>query len=1615
MKYTNRPHAVRRRLALLLLISIVNFITAPFLLASSNRARAAALLNAPDAPTDFIRQINLTTNDLVYSASAGRIYASVPSSAGGSGNSLKAIDPATGLVTSSTFVGSEPNKLAISDDGHSLYVSLDGSFSIRRFDTLTNTPGLQFPLGVDFIFGRYGVGDMAVAPGNPSALAVARIYPSVSPPEAGVAVFDNGLRRSNTGPGHTIGADFLAFSASASKLYGTGQFGGLQTMTLDASGVTVSSTTSLASGGRIKFSGGKIFSSTGQVVDPDSSTLLGTFFNATSLAFVPDVAAGRAYYVSPGPGFSATLKVFDINTFVQIGSLQIDGVSGTPTSMLRWGANGLAFRTDSKQLFIIQTSLIPSAEPIPTPTPIPSPTPTPSASPSAAAFGRTIALSTNDLVYNQTTQRLYASVPSSEGSTGNSVAEIDPVMGAITSRVFVGSEPTQLALADDNQTLYVGLDGAASLRSYNIISHTAGPQFTVGRDGFNGPYSFSDIAVSPGNPAVVAVARQLRGVFPPEAGVAVFDNGVQRAKTGPGHIEGSDFISFASPTTVYGNSVDGLTKMTIANDGVTVNSTAPFSPGINMIYANGLLYGAGGQIINPSTDEIVGTFSNIPFGAAEAIDVANNRAYFAFNQGPGIQINAYDLTTLLPVGFANVPGFFGVPTGLARWGTNGLAFRTTAQQVVLVETALVNDSLPIPAATPPPLPTPSPSPPYVPTFVRRIDLPANNLVYSDATQALYASVPSSAGANGNSITKIMPDTAVVGPSTFVGSEPNKMAISNDGQTIWVHLDGANGARRFEVATQTPGMQFSTSTTAPTDMEIVPGSPQSLAITRGQSDGIAIYDNGVQRPNTGGFFPFVGPIEFASPSVVYGYDSFSTGFEVTKYLVDSSGVTLSASYGSLLVGFTNGFKLSNGLLYSGSGRVVDPELGTLSGTFQQVGASSGIAVDAAKHRVFYVSSIGASVLLQAFDSNTFLPVGSITIPGVSNFPFSLVRWGVNGLAFTTQNQFSNEPGRVYLVQTELVSKAAPIPTGVQLESDKFSIFEGGTLSIKVSRTGDVSGTTTVDFATSDGTATAGSDYTATSGTITFAPGELTKNVSIPIIHDNLFENGNETFTFTLSHPTGGGAILTTPSTSTITINDGDFKPTVSVNSSLRVVEGDSGNANLAVAVRLSNPTVQTVTVDYATANGTATAGTDYVAASGNVTIPAGSTTVTVNVPITGDTTVEPDETFSLTLSNATNVSFISNPVATVTIANDDATVQFSNAGFSVNEGAGFATLTVTRVGDTSRRASVAYATTDTAGLQNCTVANGKASERCDYATSVGLALFQLGETTTSIFIPIVNDGLVEGDETLTVSLNGANGAILATPNTATITIVDNDSTPATQNPVDGVTFFITQQYIDFLGRLPDSLGLLNWTNTLVVCPNNGFGEFDNPSCDRVHVSSGFFLSDEFRGRGYWAYKFYEAGLDRRPLYTEFVPDMAQVGGPQSPASELISKAIYMDAFVQRPEFRNRYDAMSNSAYVDALETNAEVTLTNKPALVAALDGNQKTRAQVLREIVELQSVDDKFFIRAFVAMQYFGYLRRDPDTVGYNNWVTTLTADPSNFRHMIFGFIFSDEYRHRFGP
>jgi subtilisin-like proprotein convertase family protein len=189
------------------------------------------------------------------------------------------------------------------------------------------------------------------------------------------------------------------------------------------------------------------------------------------------------------------------------------------------------------------------------------------------------------------------------------------------------------------------------------------------------------------------------------------------------------------------------------------------------------------------------------------------------------------------------------------------------------------------------------------------------------------------------------------------------------------------------------------------------------------------------------------------------------------------------------------------------------------------------------------------------------------------------------------------------------------------------------------------TVTVNFATSNGTATAGSDYTSTSGTLTFAPGDTSKPINVPAVGDTTVEP-NETFTVNLTTPVNA-TIGDSQGTGTI-INDDS--PRLAVTDTT-VFEGNSGSTNATVNVSLTPSASQTVTVSYATSNGTATSGSDYASTSGTLTFTAGQTSKTINIPILGDTTSEPNETINVTLTSPTNAT-LSDGSGLVTITNDD---------------------------------------------------------------------------------------------------------------------------------------------------------------------------------------------------------------------------------------------------------------------------------------------------------------------------------------------------------------------------
>ena len=362
------------------------------------------------------------------------------------------------------------------------------------------------------------------------------------------------------------------------------------------------------------------------------------------------------------------------------------------------------------------------------------------------------------------------------------------------------------------------------------------------------------------------------------------------------------------------------------------------------------------------------------------------------------------------------------------------------------------------------------------------------------------------------------------------------------------------------------------------------------------------------------------------------------------------------------------------------------------------------------------------------------------------------------------------------------------------------------------------------------------------------------------------------------------------------------------------------------------------------------------------------------------------------------------------------VQFSAAAYTTQEDAGSATITLTR-DDASAPLSVDYLTSD-----------ATASERTDYSTTLGTLRFAAGETTKTFNVFITDDAFTETPEKVNLTLrNPSNGATLGTQSTAALTINDNDAETPAANPIDSTSFFVRRQYIDFLNREPDAAGLQFWQNNIESCG----ADAECRAVKRIDTSAAFFLSIEFQGTGFFVYRFYKAAFGELPDFRLFLLDTQETGRNvvigQPGANEQLeaNRQTFADSFVARREFTLRYPQNQTPAqYVDALNVRAGGVLSpgDRDALVAGLTNGTETRASVLRKLAEDEDFVRNEFNRAFVLMQYFGYLRRNPDDAPDNNlagfdfWLDKLNQFGGDFRRaeMVRAFISSTEYRGRFG-
>jgi CSLREA domain-containing protein len=601
------------------------------------------------------------------------------------------------------------------------------------------------------------------------------------------------------------------------------------------------------------------------------------------------------------------------------------------------------------------------------------------------------------------------------------------------------------------------------------------------------------------------------------------------------------------------------------------------------------------------------------------------------------------------------------------------------------------------------------------------------------------------------------------------------------------------------------------------------------------------------------------------------------------------------------------------------------------------------------------------------------------------------------------------------------------------STSYNANEGaGSALITLTRVGGSVGSIEVEYSTSDGTAQAGVDYTPASGVITFADGETSKSFTVPLLDDALDEQLESVFLDL--RPRSAPDTVGTTHTAMLFIQDNDPPPSLSV-SDVAVVEGNSGTSNAVFTVRLSVPSGKTVDARCAPTDqgGTATAIADFSLMGTTLIFNPGETEKTFSVAVVGDTSVEPDETFFLDIQNANNAT-ISQSRGTGTIINDDGPtlIQFDSAAYSAGEGTHVATVTVNRRGDLSGSSAVDYRTVD-----------GAASERTDYTTTIGTLRFAPGETSKTFDVLLTEDGFAEGDEQLNLTLsNPQGGAALGGQPSATLTILDNEGgMPSPTNPIDSSSNFVRQHYHDFLNREPDASGLQFWTNEIEQCG----ADAKCREVKRINVSAAFFLSIEFQETGYLVYRTYKAaygdatspnvpGTVPVVRFREFLGDTQQIArgvqvgiGNWQQLLEANKQAYALD-FVQRQQFLSAFPAsMTADEFVSRLDENAGRVLSADEraqfvSTLAAAPSDSQQRAVVLRQVAESAPLRQREFNRAFVLMQYFGYLRRAPDAVpdadfrGWKFWLDKLNQFNGNFvsAEMVKAFISSDEYRKRFG-
>jgi hypothetical protein len=737
-----------------------------------------------------------------------------------------------------------------------------------------------------------------------------------------------------------------------------------------------------------------------------------------------------------------------------------------------------------------------------------------------------------DIVYDPVNAVFYLSVTGTAAAHPNTISVLDPATATITSSQAAGSNPNVLAISDDSQFLYAGIDGAASVQRFTLPALHTDISYPLGAAPSGSTFFALDLQVAPGMPHTTAVSLGATGSPSAQGGITIFDDATSRPTKAPGFNNGGGLyasIQWSSDATALfaGNNEDsGFDFYTLAVNSSGVSLSQDFQADFNS-FSNNIHFDAGtkfvyaddGHAINPASGLPIGNFNTNTLGAGVIVPDSNLNTAFFISAGAGstATIQSFDLTHFTPIASITIPNVTNGPIRLIRWAQNGLAFITGGAgvgQVFLVGGSFISPAPPF-ALTPPPAPAPLPTPaanaPVItklnpgsaiqggPAFTLTVtganfiasstlqwhgaalattfdsstqlhatvasanistpgtvsvtvaNPPASgglsapstffvgptggtsslgatfamvtvsqaskDLAYDPLHREIFLSVPEGT-APGNTISVLDLATATIVGAQFAGSNPDLLAMSGDSQFLYAALDGSSSVQRFALPSLDLDINYSLGTAGffgpqfALDLGVAPGAPHTTAVTLGifsaspnAQGGLKVFDDATVRPTSTNIEDLDHLAWGADATTLFSTGQLSSDLFVLSAI--SSGVAVSHDFAVGIGNTRLHFDAGTKLVYSDTGRAVDPSVGTQVGTFN----TSGLMVpDSTLNKAFFlISTFGSpTVTINSFDLTTFTQIDSIIINNVTGTPQRLIRWGQNGLAFNTDG------GQIFLL-------------------------------------------------------------------------------------------------------------------------------------------------------------------------------------------------------------------------------------------------------------------------------------------------------------------------------------------------------------------------------------------------------------------------------------------------------------------------------------------------------------------------------------------------------------------------------------------------------------------------